>query len=408
MDTERIIIIGGGPVGIEAALYGRFLGYDVTVLEKGMVGEQVQSWGHVKMFSPFGMNSSRLGRSALLAQSPDLELPDEDELIDGERWLREYIIPLATSDLLSNSIRTGSAVKSVGRTWLSKGHLPSDERDACEFRVLAETPEGEEVFNAEYVIDASGVLGQPRHLGAGGVPAIGESAADVFCGVPNSQKCEQMSNARILVVGNGHSAATTINHLQSLNQRSPETQISWVVRQNTQAPIKVIDDDPLSHRHEIATSANAAVRDGNVDLHPHCTVDKISGTGPYIVTLLQWDDDDDSSLEIEVDFIIKNTGYRPDMSILTETQVHLCYATDGPIKLAAQLLGNTSDDCTQIDAGGADTLLNPEPDLFVLGSKSFGRNSNFLFSTGLNQIRDAFTIIGQRDDLDLYETIEPT
>ena len=81
MDTERIIIIGGGPVGIEAALYGRFLGYDVTVLEKGMVGEQVQSWGHVKMFSPFGMNSSRLGRSALLAQSPDLELPDEDESV---------------------------------------------------------------------------------------------------------------------------------------------------------------------------------------------------------------------------------------------------------------------------------------------------------------------------------------
>lgn len=408
MDTERIIIIGGGPVGIEAALYGRFLGYDVTVLEKGAVGEHVLSWSHVKMFSPFGMNSSTLGRSALLAQSSDLQLPGEDELIDGTRWLQEYVIPLAGSDLLSKSIRTESVVKSVGRTWLSKGHLPSDDRDSCEFRVLAETPDGEEVFNSEYVIDASGVLSQPRHLGAGGVPAIGEKTATVLYGVPNSQMCEQMSNARILVVGNGHSAATTIHQLLSLKQRSPQTQISWVVRQNTQEPIKVIDNDPLSYRHTISTSANGAVRDEEVDLHSHCSVDKISGAGPYNVALLQWDDDNDTTLEIEVDFIINNSGYTPDFSILAETQIHLCYATEGPIKLAAQLLGNTSEDCTQIDSGGAATLLNPEPDLFVLGSKSFGRNSNFLFSTGLKQIRDVFTIIGDRNDLDLYETIEPT
>ena len=113
-------------------------------------------------------------------------------------------------------------------------------------------------------------------------------------------------------------------------------------------------------------------------------------------------------VDLEVDFVINNTGYKPDFTMLSETQVHLCYATDGPIKLAAQLLGNTSSDCTKIDAGDASVLVNPEPDLFIIGSKSFGRNSNFLFATGLKQIRDVYTIIGDRENLDLYESISQT
>jgi hypothetical protein len=39
----------------------------------------------------------------------------------------------------------------------------------------------------------------------------------------------------------------------------------------------------------------------------------------------------------------------------------------------------------------------------VLGSKSYGRNSNFLFATGLEQIRSLFALIGDRADLDLYQ-----
>jgi len=31
----RIAVLGAGPIGLEAALYGRFLGYDVDVYERG-------------------------------------------------------------------------------------------------------------------------------------------------------------------------------------------------------------------------------------------------------------------------------------------------------------------------------------------------------------------------------------
>jgi hypothetical protein len=54
---------------------------------------------------------------------------------------------------------------------------------------------------------------------------------------------------------------------------------------------------------------------------------------------------------------------------------------------------------------GPQALLNPEPDFYILGAKSYGRNSRFLIATGLKQIRDLFTIIGDREDLDLYTSM---
>ena len=48
---KRIAIIGAGPIGLEAAAYARRLGHEVTVYERGRVGENVGRWGHVVMFS---------------------------------------------------------------------------------------------------------------------------------------------------------------------------------------------------------------------------------------------------------------------------------------------------------------------------------------------------------------------
>ena len=40
-----------------------------------------------------------------------------------------------------------------------------------------------------------------------------------------------------------------------------------------------------------------------------------------------------------------------------------------------------------------DVLKNPEPNFFILGSKSYGRNSNFLLRVGLEQVREVLTQI---------------
>jgi len=90
----------------------------------------------------------------------------------------------------------------------------------------------------------------------------------------------------------------------------------------------------------------------------------------------------------EVDRIIVNAGFGPDDSLYRELQVHECYASRGPMKLSAALLGTEATDCLTTPAFGADTLANPEPDFFILGHKSYGRNPNFLLETGFRQVED--------------------
>ena len=51
-DPPRIAVLGAGPIGLEAALYARTLHYPVIVYERGRVGEYVQRWGHVRLFTP--------------------------------------------------------------------------------------------------------------------------------------------------------------------------------------------------------------------------------------------------------------------------------------------------------------------------------------------------------------------
>jgi hypothetical protein len=86
--------------------------------------------------------------------------------------------------------------------------------------------------------------------------------------------------------------------------------------------------------------------------------------------------------------VIVNTGFGPDDSLYRELQVHECFASRGPMKLSAAMLGAGAGDCLTTPAFGADVLANPEPDFYILGHKSYGRNPNFLLETGFRQVAD--------------------
>jgi hypothetical protein len=73
------------------------------------------------------------------------------------------------------------------------------------------------------------------------------------------------------------------------------------------------------------------------------------------------------------------------------------------MSLAAALLKQTGGDCLTITVPGPALLKTPEPNFYILGAKSFGRNSNFLLRTGFDQVRDVFTLITGKGDLDLYK-----
>ena len=51
--SQRIAIIGAGPIGLEAALAASERGLDFTVYEAApTVSGNVRSWGHVRTFTP--------------------------------------------------------------------------------------------------------------------------------------------------------------------------------------------------------------------------------------------------------------------------------------------------------------------------------------------------------------------
>ena len=61
------------------------------------------------------------------------------------------------------------------------------------------------------------------------------------------------------------------------------------------------------------------------------------------------------------------------------------------MKLAASLVGGG--DCLAQQAGGDDTLLSPEPGVFILGMKSYGRSSSFLLRLGHQQVEAVIRIL---------------
>jgi thioredoxin reductase len=409
VDTPaRIAVLGAGPIGIEAALYGRYLGYDVDVYERGPLAANVQQWGHVRMFSPWRWNVSTLGLAALAAQDPAWRPPEPDRLPTGQELVERYLVPLAHSDLVVDSLRLGTEVLAVGREGLLKGDLVADEaRSEPSFRLLVRDRQGERYTTADVVLDCTGTFGNHNWLGTGGLPALGELAAasQIEYGLPDIAGADRAryANRRVLVIGGGHSAATNVLALASLAEEEPHTRILWVVRRAFsagQGPLALLEHDPLAERERLAREANRlAAGGGKIECLPQTSVRSLIPRGGGFVVGLEGA----HAGEREVDQIIANVGWRPDRRIYEELQVHECYATAGPMKLAAALLA-AGGDCLAQPAVGAEALLHPEMDYYILGAKSYGRRSPFLLRTGHQQIRDVFRIIFDRPNLDLYAT----
>lgn len=404
--VPRVVVIGAGPIGLEAALYARYLGYEVAVIEKGMVADSLLRWGHVRMFSPFSMNSSPLGLAALRAQDEDAELPAPDAILTGREYAEAYLLPLSRSDLLRGCVMQQVKVVSVGRDGILKSDVRDVDRSDFRFRVLVETPAGEDVIDADVVLDTSGLTDQQNFVGHGGIPAVGELVCRAHFShpLPDILGADrgQFANRRVLVVGSGYSAATNIVALDQLKLDAPETQVTWITRRECTAtgPLPVCDDDRLPRRSELARTANSASHD-HFDQTTIVSVAFDVLTREFTVSF-----GGKLTAERTFDQIIPNVGFRPDTGIFDELQIAVCPAIQAPMKTAEWISAAGPIDAVDQVSPGSHVLINPEPNFYVLGSKSFGRNSNFLLAIGLQQIRDVFTVIAEREDLDLYATME--
>ncbi len=380
-EIPRLAILGAGPVGLEAALYARRLDLPVTIYERGRPGEYWQRWGHVRLFTPFGMNVTPLGRAAIRADSPRHPFPADTDCITGREHLAAYLDPLAASSAVKECLRPEVQVVQVGRRGLLKDEaLGEARRSTAPFRLLLRDARGvESTAEADLILDCTGTYGTHRWMGDGGIRAPGEgsAAAQIVYGLDDllGQRKAHYAGSTILVVGAGYSAATSVCNLAQIATENPSTWIVWIARGAGSLPIKRIANDPLKERDRLAVRANtlAARGEGNIEFHAQAVIEAIEGRGAdkgFLVTARvagkprNW----------EVDRIIANVGYAAETELARELHI-----------------------------SETDALRNPEPNYFVLGAKSSGRSGQFLLRTGFEQIRAVFALIQGKADLDLYE-----
>ena len=415
----KVAIIGGGPIGIEAALYASVAGFDVQLFERGRIGENNRTWGHVGMFTEWKRNRSPLGER-LLHQRGD-KLPDAEDFPNGN-GLADYLIRLISLPELKGKVLPQTQVLSLTRDGLNKSdYFGEPHRASRQFRLVTKGIAGEKARLFDAVLDCTGVYTSPNNVGIGGAKCVGETALAPFIdyAIPDVAGADRLRFAgkHTVVVGSGHSAAQTALAIADLMEKYSKTRLTWVVRRALAIDGSLYYLDPndiASGRRKLGERANQLVHDDRVRLRVNAQVESITRpSGRFNVQL-----SDGSTLDC--DSICAHTGFRPDQSLWSELQVSTNPATDGPGKLAQAILDSNrragvglstgyAEKLNEVENPEANTTINAkellkldEPNFYVLGIKSYGRDAGFLIHNGFRQIRDVFQLLSGNENFDLY------
>jgi hypothetical protein len=389
-----VVVVGAGPVGLAAAAHLLDRGLQPLVLEAGpRVGANIAQWRHVRLFSPWCLALDPV--SARLLDQTGWTGLDPDALPTGADLLECYLEPLAALPALAGRIRLHTTVVAVGRRGLDKVRSPG--RDRLPFLVRIRDRDGRLAdLQARAVIDASGIWTQPNPLGASGLPALGEPDAGtrIAYGLPDVLGSDRARYAgrRTIVVGAGHSAATSLLALAELQRQAPATEIGWAVRSATPRPLVgkgSADADELPARGRLATDLAALVEHGRVELVSGFRIHTVELAGDRVRLVgdqLLEDLAHAQLLQVAADQVIAATGFRPDHTIAAELRLALEPALESAAALGPIIDPNVHT-CGTVPAHGIAELAHPEPGYVIVGMKSYGRAPTFLLATGYQQVR---------------------
>ncbi len=360
---RRVAVIGAGPIGIAAALGAHDRGFDVTVFEKGRVGDALRSWGETRFFSPLSMNVSPQMRAVL-----GRDMPPDDLLLTGTEFIDLVLQPLADRDPLRGRIRTGMRVTAIGRRGLTRSDYAAHPmRAERPFRIVVND---DEVVEADVVLDATGGYASPNPIGAGGLPVPGERSVDAIRTLGAlADARDELRGKRVLLVGDGHSAANAVLMLR-------DSQVVWAVRKANRRPCEEVARDPLPERQRVVAAANDLAESPPpwLTVERRALVESISG---HEATLT-------GNRRVVFDRIAAFTGFHPNGSIHRELTIDTSPVTEGSARLYRAISNVT--DCLSIPRVSPDDLASGEPDFFFVGSRSYGRAPSFLLRTGLAQL----------------------
>lgn len=401
-----IAILGGGPLGIEAALYARFLGYHVSIFESRRVAHRMLDWNARVLAARVGDLTTSLGIAALQAQEPEFRGLDPDRVFTGKEYAEEYLLPLAKTDLIFDDIHFLSPVTGVSRLRVQDipdwgDPLGYDWQDRCndEFRILVcGMHRGVWSSRADCVIDCRGAASRVLGLGPAAGTAVGEAElqSDFYGHLPGDRKFEakHIQGKRVALVGSTEEACLGILELLAFQKNQPDTQVCWLV-----TPPSGQDSDQLRQLRKHVGSMES----GSVIKVETLGVEKVSRdeTGVWSLELLK---EDESTVPLRCDVLIRRTG-------VAEESVSPALLADCP--RANVWLGEV------ISKGGKEDswallsdVLTPEPGYYRLrapretwGQKGYDGvpKRGGTLPAAFERLRTIFAILGGRADLDLYE-----
>jgi N-acetylglutamate synthase-like GNAT family acetyltransferase len=403
-DALPVAVLGAGPVGLAAAAQLLERNIPFVIFEAGQrVGANLVDYGHVRLFSPWQYNveaamARRLARTGWQAP-PAAELPLAGEV--AERVLQ----PFAALPEVARALKLDTKVVSVSREGFDK--VKSAGRSEAPFVIRAMRGDGTIELRARAVIDATGTWGTPNPVGASGLQAIGEAEAQshISYGIPDilGNARTRFEGKRTLVVGAGHSAANALLYLAELARQVPATRLLWSVRSpNLTRVFGGGEADALPARGQLGSSLKTLRGSGALEFVSGLRITTIQRSAGQL-TVIGLNAKGETVTLSGIDEIICATGQRPDLSLTNELRVKL-----DPWLESTEALGPLIDpnvhSCGSVRPHGHRELAHPEPGLYTIGVKSYGRAPTFLMATGFEQARSVVAAIA--GDLEAADRVE--
>jgi hypothetical protein len=403
-DPLPVAVLGAGPVGLAAVakLIDRKLPF-IVVEANEHVGANLLDYAHVQLFSPWRYNIDPT--MARLLEPTGWKHPEPSELPLAGDIAKRLLQPFAELPEVAAGLHLRTRVVSVSREGYDK--VKSKGRETAPFivRVIRDGKTLE--LRARAVIDSTGTWNTPNPVGANGLPAIGEreAAQHIFYGIPDVLGAHRAryEGRRTLVVGAGHSAANALLALAELAKQAPRTQLVWSVR--TPVLTRVFgggDADALPARGALGASLRRLRDTGALEFNAGLRITEIIQEGGKL--LVSGVDGNGDPLRIDgIDEIICATGQRPDLSLTTELRVKLDPWLESNEALGP-LIDPNEHSCGTVRPHGHRELAHPEPGLYTVGVKSYGRAPTFLMATGFEQVRSVVAAIA--GDLQSADRVE--
>ncbi len=395
-----IAVIGAGPVGIEAALYARFLGYDVELFDSGRPARNATRWHQRSIETPVRDCTTPLGHAALKSQDAAYQPPESNRVFAGKEFADEYLIPLAKTDLLIDSVHINSRVIEVSRLRTSlEDQNDLQERCNDEFRLLIHSRDrGFYTRRADIVLDCRGSMSGACGWGPAGSQSIG--AADVLEHVhpwlPGDPRFELRSvhGKQTILFGQSELAIVFAREWSSLikdTELAPDLKLLWLIPTVSAssdanaaciaAELSAKHSDPKRFSTLTIRGIERVVRDES---------------GRWTLELLHADD---STVELSGDVFAPFSNARPTPSIGQELRSHefaFCEPTEDTIAAAQPTF--------YADWPGWQ-VATYEPHYYRLGSNDRPKDPSGLDDV-YHQIRDLFALIGARENLNLYDIVQ--